>query len=145
MASSWTEIYLRFDARIQEAVDERKKWRTKHYTKHYLTKLNKIRGGLNSGRRQGSLKGVTFFRSFKYHQSQGYLVPTVSNTALVYYSGPLVWGDFEIFPIQAYLNLTDPLAKQGAVPSDPRSHNQKIFPFTASIGMISKSPSRKFQ
>ncbi len=55
MASSWTEIYLRFDARIQEAVDERKKWWTKHYANHYLTKLNKIGGGLNSGRRQAVL------------------------------------------------------------------------------------------
>jgi hypothetical protein len=53
---------------------------------------------------------------------------------LLYYSGPIVLGNFEIIPILTYLCLTD----QDPLTSAPIA--QKIWPLTALIGMISKSP-----
>jgi len=59
----------------------------------------------------------------------------------VYYSGPVILGDFYIIPFLTNLYLTDtwtPHLKGGLRPLNPAPIPRNIWPLTASIGMISK-------
>jgi hypothetical protein len=59
--------------------------------------------------------------------------------ALLYYRGSVILAHFEIIPILAYINLTDPSPAHltgGLCPLTSAPIPQKIWPLTASIGMI---------